>query len=332
MTPTLESILRKYLLITALATSSILPFPAYAEPKLCPDAKSCYSQGAALYEAGEYQEALEFFQESYQETADRTARATLLYNIATTYTNLRQPQLATEYLTLYLAENPSERAVMSPMLEALTIYDQGLKLFDQKNYTAAVEKFKDVYERVIKMESLRATVLHDIGESYEQLEKYDLAAEYYTLYLHEGGQKIQNRESLEAKMAVWSAQKPQAAKPSINMQALAPDTEKSFLQQHTWSTVTASVGAASLIGGLVAGYMASSKFNDLKSSCAPGCPEEDIDTVSTRSSIANGLFILAGVAVGAAAGLYWWESSPSQPQQTGSNTINVTPAGVGVQF
>ncbi|MBS3128601.1 tetratricopeptide repeat protein [Candidatus Woesearchaeota archaeon] len=323
-----------FLLACFMATS--LPAPVLAETikpetRICADAKDCYRKGAVLYERGNYREALDFLQESYKETTDRTARATLLYNIATTYANLRQPQLATEYFTLYIAENPSERGTIIPVLETLTMYDQGLKLFNQKNYTAAVEKFKDVYERVVKMESLRITVLYDIGTSYEQLGRYDLAAEYYTLYLRDGGQKVQDRESLGAKMAVWSAQKPQTAKPSINMQAPTADTEKSFFQQHTWSTVSASVGAASLIGGMVAGYMARSKFNELKNSCAPGCPENDIDTVASRSFIANGLFVLAGIAAGTAAGLYWWESS-SATQEAGSNTIHVTPAGVGVQF
>ena len=333
------SLFRKYACALVLATATALPSPALADTfRVCTDAKSCYRQGAALYEQGNYQEALQFFQESYKETTDRTVRATLLYNIANTHANLRQPQLATEYLTLYVAENPSERGTITPMLEALAIYGQGLDSYDHKNYAVAVEKFKQVYGRVAKTESLRVTVLHDLAESYEQLGRYDLAAEYYTLYLNDSGHRAQDKKSIEAKMAVWSAKvlpPISQAEPEHNslpepVLMEKPKEEKSFLWQHPWSTGSASVGAAALIGGMVTGYMARSKFNDLKKSCAPGCSEGDINTVDTQSSIANGLFIFAGVAVSAAAGLYWWESS--QQQQTSSRTIHLTPTGIVGEF
>ena len=333
------SLFRKYACPLVLATAVALPSPALADTfRVCTDAKSCYRQGAALYQQGNYQEALQFFQESYKGTTDRTVRSTLLYNIANTHANLRQPQLATEYLTLYVAENPSERGTIAPMLEALAIYSQGLDSYDHKNYAVAVEKFKQVYGRVAKTESLRVTVLHDLAESYEQLGRYDLAAEYYTLYLNDSGHRAQDKKSIEAKMAVWSAKAPSPrsqAEPehhSLPEPVLMekPKEEKSFLWQHPWSTGSASVSAAALIGGMVAGYMARSKFNELNNSCAPGCSERDIDTVATQSSIANGLFILADVTAGAASGLYWWESS--QQQQTSSRSIHMTPMGVGGEF
>jgi tetratricopeptide (TPR) repeat protein len=65
-------------------------------------ARGLFEQGAAAYEAGHYEAALGFFEESYA----LSERATLLFNIGTSADRLRRNELALQNYEAYLAALP----------------------------------------------------------------------------------------------------------------------------------------------------------------------------------------------------------------------------------
>ncbi len=360
---------KKYALPILLACSPLLPSEVHAapppsKPALCTTIQQCFDQGTEFYEAGKYQEALLLFQESYKRTKDRKNRATLLKNIATAYASLREPAEAKIYLSLYLAENPADakRENLESVVEALSSYAQGRELFRKGDYQAAVEVFRKVYGSVVKTRNLRTVLLYEQAQCYENMGKPDLAIEYYNLYLADAGKKAQDRVAVEEKIArlkkVVTAQpvaalpfpspspspKQQEATPTIVQPALVyaqPTPERSYFQQHSWSTTTGAISAAALLSGAAFGYLARSKFNDLKDACGDtGCQENDIQTVASRSKVANGLFIGGGVMGAAAISLYIWESyresaaqkAPKKWNGTSPRALSFTPTGLEVKF
>jgi hypothetical protein len=76
------------------------------------------------------------------------------------------------------------------------------------------------------------------------------------------------------------------------------------------STVVLAVGA------VTAGLLAQSKFDSLRSSCGagnparPGCPQSDIDSVTSRQTMANVFWGLAGAAAVTTGVLFYFEGRP----------------------
>ncbi|MEK6837871.1 MAG: hypothetical protein AABX69_04420, partial [Nanoarchaeota archaeon] len=219
-----QSILRKYFCSVALAAANVIPSAVLANQPVisCKSYRDCTRQGGELYDHGRYQDALPFFQEAYQQAAKKKDRTAVLKNISALYVNLRQPQLAREYLRLYLADNPTKRKEGKLLLDAFDLYAQGLELYKKGNYGAAVEVFKNVYKRVSHTRNLRVTILVDIAQSYEQLGKEELATEYYNLYLSDAGARAQERSTLEAKIAAWSKRQTTIAQSAKQLEGVPP--------------------------------------------------------------------------------------------------------------
>jgi len=69
-------------------------------------------------------------------------------------------------------------------------------------------------------------------------------------------------------------------------------------------------------GAVTAGLLAQSKFDSLRSSCGagnparPGCPQSDIDSVTSRQTMANVFWGLAGAAAETTGVLFYFEGQP----------------------
>lgn len=92
------------------ATEPAATDPAATEPAATPSppanderARDLYEQGASAYQAGHYDAALGFFEESHA----LSGRAALLFNIATSADRLRLNEKALENYEAYLAELPA---------------------------------------------------------------------------------------------------------------------------------------------------------------------------------------------------------------------------------
>ncbi len=369
MSKRLEWIIASCVLFSSPVTESPAHADSPSRQSVCGTAQDCYQIGAEKYGRGEYQAALILFQESYRQTKDRQARTTLLYNIGSTYAILREPEMAREYFSLYFAgtRDAIERKNIKTTIDAMSLYMEGKEQYAKRNYAAALETFKRVYERMAQTKNFRSVLLLEIGQTYEKVGKRKLAADYYALYLDEAGDKAQERKEIEEKIRNLKAEEnrteenragekgallepvpPHAAaelpaKPA-EVEAIAGSApslpEKSFLQKHSWSISAGAIGVASLLGGLTAGYLASSKYDDLKNSCGRtgGCPDEDVDGVGTLATMANALYVTAGIAAIAAGTLYWRENSPtrksapSSSPSSSSSSFHFTPQGLEVKF
>ena len=84
----------------------------------------------------------------------------------------------------------------------------------------------------------------------------------------------------------------------------------------TRATSVALVGLVLAVGAVTAGLLAQSKFDSLRSSCGagnparPGCPQSDIDSVTSRQIMANVFWGLAGAAAVTTGVLFYFEGQP----------------------
>jgi hypothetical protein len=69
-------------------------------------------------------------------------------------------------------------------------------------------------------------------------------------------------------------------------------------------------------GAITTGVLMKSKFDSLRSSCGagnpdrPGCSQSDIDSVSSRQTMANVFWVLAGAAAVTTGVLFYFEGRP----------------------
>jgi hypothetical protein len=83
-----------------------------------------------------------------------------------------------------------------------------------------------------------------------------------------------------------------------------------------WTWVAAGSTVVLAAGAVTAGLLAQSKFDSLRSSCGagnparPGCPQSDIDSVTSRQTMANVFWGLAGAAAVTAGVLFYFEGRP----------------------
>ncbi|MBN2673405.1 MAG: tetratricopeptide repeat protein [Deltaproteobacteria bacterium] len=71
-------------------------------------------------------------------------------------------------------------------------FDEGTKLFSQKQYDEAAERFREAY-------ALKATwkLLYNIGQAEAAAKRYGLALEAFERYLAEGGDEVENSRRSE---------------------------------------------------------------------------------------------------------------------------------------
>jgi hypothetical protein len=83
-----------------------------------------------------------------------------------------------------------------------------------------------------------------------------------------------------------------------------------------WTWVAAGSTVLLAASAVTAGLLAHSKFDSLRSSCGagnpvrPGCPQSDIDSVTSRQTMANVVWGLAGAAAVTTGVLFYFEGQP----------------------
>ena len=90
----------------------------------------------------------------------------------------------------------------------------------------------------------------------------------------------------------------------------------------------AGVGVLALVGAAYMGASAVNRYDALKSSCSPGCPPQESDTVHQRAVAADLLFTASAVAFAGAAWLYFGRSP--DPAST-STALGVRASAGGAQ-
>jgi hypothetical protein len=114
-----------------------------------------------------------------------------------------------------------------------------------------------------------------------------------------------------------TAPAPKAA-PAFDLQATARPSGASegWWLGRKWTWVAAGSTVLLAVGAVTAGLLAQSKFDSLRSSCGagnparPGCSQSDIDSVTSRQTVANVFWGLAGAAAVTTGVLFYFEGRP----------------------
>ena len=152
-----------------------------------------YAQaGRTFYENGQYAEAIREFRKAY----DIAPRAALAYNIGRCHERLSQLQDAIEWYEIYVSKttDPKERAEAIRKIEDLkgqigvtatspegrfrARVDSGRAKYKAGDFEGAIEEFRAAFD--IKASP---APLYNIAKSYENMGRWEEAADYYRQYL-----------------------------------------------------------------------------------------------------------------------------------------------------
>jgi len=119
-------------------------------------------------------------------------------------------------------------------------------------------------------------------------------------------------------MAASVASPAPKAAPDFDVQAALPPSGGSdgWWLGRKWTWVAAGSTVLLAAGAITAGVLMQSKFDSLRSSCGagnlerPGCSQSDINSVSSRQTIANVFWGLAGAAAVTTGVLFYFEGRP----------------------
>jgi hypothetical protein len=84
----------------------------------------------------------------------------------------------------------------------------------------------------------------------------------------------------------------------------------------------AGVGVVALGSSLVFGLSAKSKYDNLKTTCAPTCAESQVDSVHTKAVVSDVALATSALAFGMAAYFYF----SAEPEKAGATALAVEPS------
>jgi hypothetical protein len=286
-------------LVAVLLSQSIAPQqPAHPEAKS--KAQVLLKQGSALFEEGDYQSALDKFEQAYAIFPSPK----LQFNIAQANRDLGRP------------------------VEALTAYEKFLALAPDASPDALSDARKSSADLRGKLGQLKINCWPADSEvtldgrgagATPQREPIWAVPGYHqiTIQHQQFSPAIESIEVLAGKVQTVTVRLRPSSSPALAPIALTPTTvtpprgvqaqlEKSVdegldhrphYRTYFWTGV-GTTGALAL-GAVVAGLAANSKFNELHDSCGrttAGCPESQISSVKSRVLVTNVLWTLAGAA------------------------------------
>jgi CHAT domain-containing protein/predicted negative regulator of RcsB-dependent stress response len=145
------------------------------------EALRLYKIGEQQSEEGQYQKALETFQQVLaivREVRERLAEGQTLNEIGEVYKKLKQYPTS---LSFYQQALAIAKEIKNKKLEATTLNEIGELYKDQAQYDKALEVYQQalVDTKEIKAKGLEATILHNIGKVYDKQAQYAKALEAY---------------------------------------------------------------------------------------------------------------------------------------------------------
>lgn len=202
-------------------------------------------------------------------------------------------------------------------------FESGAAYFQEGDYENALRAYQKAYEL-----SKRPLILVNIANVHERTGQLPLAVEALRAYIAAAPDaadvetvrlRIANIEKrIAAEPAPSASAAPSAAPVPTSSSApvaapppVAPPAAEA--PSRAPALIVLSIGGLALVGAGVTGYLASSDYDDKKSSCAPRCSGSDVDGVKSMaltSTVLTGVGIV-GLGVGAAL---WFGSSPSAEQ------------------
>jgi hypothetical protein len=316
------------LLLLGLLAQSTDP-DASAQAKAKTKAQDLLSEGSALYEKGDYADALEKFKAAFA-TYDSPK---LLFNIGQANRDLGRPVEALEAFEQFLIgardAAPETIADANRSVDELQTKLGRLRVECQtENATISLDG-KDVGLTPLTKLLWAAPGRHQVTARHwsfpPAIENVEVRA----------GVVLPVRIVLQAPVA--SVPEPQVSRlePSVAQVDLSPKESTSAASPsgwwlgRTWTWV--AVGSAVLlgVGAGTAGLAMQSKYDSLNKSCGSaspnqlGCGESDIGAVSTRRNAANVMWALAGASAVTAGILFFVEGHPVTVAPVAGQTVGL---------
>jgi PEGA domain. len=285
--------------------------PAIADPQAKAEAQALLSQGTKLYDQGEVAGALEKFQAAYAAFPSPK----LMFNIGRANRDLGRPVEALEAFEKFLAGAPdaSPETIANANKSAAELRRMlGRIRIDCETAGAEVSVDGKSVGLAPLPDSIWATPgRHQVTAKHASaapaIEDVDVTAgsvSTATMRMHP--------------MAVPVAASAPKTAPDFDLQAASRPSSASegWWLGRKWTWVAAGSTVLLAAGAITAGLAAQSKFDSLRSSCGagnparPGCPQSDIDSVTSRQTMANVFWGLAGAAAVTAGVLFYFEGQP----------------------
>jgi len=311
------------LLLGLLAQSTNPDASALAKAK----AQSLLTEGSALYEKGDYADALDKFKEAFA-TYDSPK---LLFNIGQANRDLGRPVEALEAFEQFLTG--ARDAAPETIEDAKRSVDElqaklgRLRVECQtENATISLDG-KDVGLTPVTKLLWATPGRHQVTARHwnfpPAVENVDVRA----------GVVLPVRMVLQAptaKVPVAQASRPEPPTEQIDLSPTEPQPASSgrgWWTGRTWTWIAVGSAALFSVGAGTAGLAMQSKYDSLNKSCGSasssqlGCSESDIGAVGTRRNVANVMWALAGASAVTAGILFFVEGHPVTVTPVAGETV-----------
>ena len=293
-------------LLTILAQAS--PWPA--DPQAKAQAQELLSQGSKLYHQGDLAGALEKFEAAY--VAFPSPK--LMFNIGQANRDLGRPVEAVEAFQRFLAE----AADVSPE----TMAEARNSVAELRGRLGRIRIDCDTAGAQIAVDgkSVGVAPLPDLvwatpGRHQVTAKHVRAAPAIEDVDVAVGSVNTVTMRLLPLAASVALAPKVAA---EVNLQAAPSPSSASegWWLGRKWTWIAAGSTVVLAAGAITAGVLMQDKFDSLRGSCGagkpgrPGCPQGDIDSVSSRQTIANVFWGLTAAAAVTTGVLFYFEGRP----------------------
>ena len=285
--------------------------PAIDDPQAKAQAQALLSEGTRLYGEGDVAGALEKFQAAYAAFPSPK----LMFNIGRANDDLGRPVEAMEAFEKFLAEatDASPETIANANKSASELRRKlGRIRIDCETADAEV----NVDGKRVGLTPLPELVWATAGRHQVTAKHASAAPAIEDVDVAAGSVSTVTMRLLPATVPV-AATAPKAAS-DFDLQAATPPgaASEGWWLGRKWTWVAAGSTALLAAGAVTAGLLAQSKFDSLRSSCGignqanHGCGQSDIDSVTSRATIANVFWGLAGAAAATTGVLFYFEGRP----------------------
>jgi hypothetical protein len=289
------------ILLAILAQTS----PATGDPQAKAQAQELLSQGTKLYQQGDVAGALEKFNAAYAAYASPK----LMFNIAQANRDLSRHVEALEAFERFLVG----AADASP--EAVADARQSVAQLQRKLGRIQIDCDTTGAEVSVDGKSVGLIPLPDPIWATPGRHQVTAKQASTTPAIEDVDVSVGSLSTVTIRMLPLTV--PVAA-PGLNVQTAPPpsNTDQGWWLGRKWIWVAAGSTVLLAAGAITAGVLMQSKFDSLRSSCGagnltrPGCPQSDIDSVSSRETAANVFWGLTAAAAVTTGVLFFVEGKP----------------------
>ncbi|MGB8298124.1 MAG: PEGA domain-containing protein [Polyangia bacterium] len=295
------------ILLAILAQAS----PPTGDPQAKAQAQALLGQGTKLYQQGDVAGALEKFNAAYAAYSSPK----LMFNIAQANRDLGRPVEAIEAFEKFLAgAADTSPETVADVRKSVAELQRKLGRIQIDCETAGAEVSVD--GKSVGVAPLPDLVWATPGR-HQVAAKHASAAPAIEDADVTAGSVTTVTMRLRPMAASMTSPAPKAA-PDFDVQAALPPSggSEGWWLGRKWTWVAAGSTVLLAAGAITAGALMQSKFDSLRSSCGagnparPGCSQSDIDSVSSRRTMANVFWGLTAAGVVTTGVLFYFEGRP----------------------